>query len=1248
MTLLKKYFPLLLIFLSAAFTSNDVHREIIAINWFPSSEKENKLGYTFTNADYEWHEDLMIPVFVKDFMLDNQGQDYHFILENPNYEEVDIESREFLLSVLPAKADIKKIKLTSGDTYKIEIQIPAVIQKDNRILLLKHFELKQIPVKLKSATVADYAWKAQSALSEGKWIKISTTERGIYKIPFSKLSAWGFSNPEQVRVFGAGGMILSEDPGKIGYDDIPQIPVWQGKNKGTDCLFFYAPGTTEWNPDQSGKYFEHKQNYYATKGFFFLSEQSGAIKNIELLNEPPEPITHSISTFDEYALHETEQFNLLQSGRQWVGDKFSNGSVRNFPFQLSDADVDSNVSIRVRTVARSSVNSEMTISSGQKNIGKLEFTRVDKSDNTGLFASENASRFITTASSANMEVILKYFGGGENPEAWLDFIEINYRRKLKSGSNPLFFRDLKSNGQGNVLEFNIETSTSDLKVWDISDVFDVKEVPVSFSGNIAKGRQPATKMREYVAFLPDGNFPEPDLVGEVENQNLHGLSTPEFLIVTHPAFLNQANKLADFHRSRDGMSVEVVATNTIYNEFSSGNKDAAGIRNFIKMFYDRKEGLKYVLLFGDGSYDNKGNKSGNSNLIPTFQSENSLTPVMSFVTDDYFVLLDNGESVFLGAIDLGIGRIPAATSFEAELAVQKIENYHSGEALGNWRNILCFIGDDEDSNLHISDSEKLANQINQNHGEFITDKIYFDAYRQITGPGGESYPDVTQAINNRVKKGVLVLNYVGHANDRFISDEKVLDISNINSWSNTSKLPIFVTATCEFSRFDSDHTSAGEYIFFNPNGGGIGLFSTTRLVYANSNYLLSRSFYNFIFAKDQNGSQYRMGDIMKLAKINTSNANVINKRNFALLADPALKLSYPHHKVITSSINGNDANTVPDTIGALQKVTVTGFIADEFQNKLSTFSGRIIPTVYDKAVLKKTRGNAGATPMEFKVQENIIYQGTTDVINGEFSFSFVVPKDISYFPDNGKIIYYADNGELDAHGVFENFVIGASGSVIADNQGPQIELFLDSPEFVSGEKVSKNPVLLAFLSDENGINMVGSGIGHDITAVLNDDFSNTIILNNHYQTSAGDFKSGTIRFPLQNIPVGKHTLRLKAWDVANNSSEAKIDFEVTGEFSVINASNYPNPMNNYTFFTFEHNQSDATFEAMYEIFDQNGSRVDYFITQVGSNGKVSNPVRWDVNEAGIQLHGGVYPYRITVQNSDGTITSATGKMIVAQ
>ncbi len=1254
----------LLFIIVAGFTEGDVQKELIKIHWndtFINKEGVSVLSeLNFENAGYPEPESK-IPVYYKLYNLKNGTDDYDFVVQNAVFEEVMLSSGFSGIQKAGNDISVLKEKTQSNGTFRLHLQISTIKKEGNKIFRLKEFELLKKPAGkeslLKSAQTqkGSYLWKASSVLKQGKWLKIGVSGKGIFKIPYSKLTSLGFSDPKNVCVFGSGGTILSEDPGKIGYDDLEQCAVWHDKNNGTDCLFFYSPGTVEWQTDKSSETFKHTINDYTTKGFFFLTENGGLPKIAEILPEVQSPTTHSVISSDAYQLYENDLENVLPlgSGKKWYGERFKNSSVKNIDFDLTDIETSEQVKVRLSAIARSYASSEMKLLVNQNETGVLSFVRVSTGSQTADYADEKEGVFSSAVQGNQFRITLKYFADkidnsvDDNAIAWLDFLEINYRRKLRFGNEALFFRDKNSLGAENIVAFSIENAVAGERIFDVTQVNNVMEVPVEITGNIAKIKRPANELYEYVAFNPNGNFIEPEYLGEVANQNLHALNSPELLIITHPNFIGSANKLADFHRSYDGMSVEVVTCDQVYNEFSSATKSATGIRNFIKMFYEKGDKLKYVLLLGDGSFDNRNIRPETKNFIPTFQSENSLSPVSSFVTDDYFVILDSGESVYNGAMDLGIGRIPASTTFEADLVINKIENYYQPKSLGNWRNIVCFIGDDEDGNLHMSDSEKLANQVNASHGEFITEKIYLDAYLQQVTAGQEKYPDVTDAINERVKEGVLILNYVGHANERYMADEHVLDISNVNAWSNSNNLPIFVTATCEFSRFDADDMSIGEYILFNPVGGGIGLFSTTRLVYASSNFLLSKSFYSFVFETYGNGTRYRMGDIMRLAKINT--LNTINNRNFTLLADPALRLSYPKYKVVTTSVNGKQADNFADTVKALQKVDIEGFVSDYSGNILNNFSGEMTVTVYDKEKIVSTLGNNGETPFQFKVQENIIYSGKTNVTNGEFSFSFVVPKDISYVIGQGKIMYYAQNNETDAHGAFTKFKIGGlTDEAVNDNVGPEIKLFMDNEEFNSGEKTSKNPTLLAFLSDENGINTAGTGIGHDITAVLDDDFSNVLVLNNYYQSDINNYKSGTVNFPFKNLAPGIHKLTLKAWDVANNSSQEEIEFEVTGDFYISKVQNYPNPATNYTYFVFEHNQSGASLNVMIEIFDQMGRRVEYITTKVGSGGIVSNPVRWDFNETRSLLLNGIYIYRITAQNEDKLYFSKSGKMLISR
>lgn len=1241
---MKKYI-LLLFIIVVGFSVNDVKKEIITLEWTETvGAVDNDAFVFFENTDLQKAENVL-PVYTRLYTL-NSNKTLRLIVENPVFEEFDSNMNAVLSQSIGPDIQINSKVLNSGNSRKLELQIIPLKKENGKIYKLLSFELKQIPEVLKSAKT-EIDWKNSSVLNSGKWIKIKTSRKGIYKIPYSKLSEWGFSNPAQVSVYGSGATILSENPGNIAYDDLVQSAVWSNKNGGEDCLFFYAPGRTEWDVNAEG-YFEHFSNEYTNNGFFFLGETGDSQKSVEKYDVLNESASAIAKTFNEYDLIENDLVNLLAlgSGKEWFGQKFLQGKTHNYNFQISNIDETSPTYLKVKAAGRSFVASSIKVSTADQSLGSVNFKKINTTDTYGLYASHVGTRFEFNTGNGELNISLNYSASNSNAEAWTNYLELNYRRNLLVENNAVFFRDAETVGEGNVVEFDIENATANTKVFDVTEVNDIKEVPVEIVGSNIKAKRPASTLKEYVMFNSDGTFAEPALESEIENQNIHAINTPEFLIISHSNFMSSAEDLATFHREHDGMSVEVVNVEAVYNEFSSGSKSATGIRNFIKMFYDRDNTLKYVLLFGDGSYDNRNIKGESNTFIPTYQSRESLDPIRSFVTDDYFVMLDADESMHNGAIDLGIGRIPSSTPYEAQLVVDKIKRYYKPEALGDWRNVLCFIGDDGDGGLHMRQSEELADSVNKKYNEFVTDKIFFDAYVKEVTPAGDRYPDVNAAINERVKDGVLILNYTGHANELFLAHEHVLDINDINSWSNTNTLPIFVTATCEFSRFDADDTSAGEYVLLNPNGGGIGLFSTTRVVYASANFKLSKSFYNFIFEQDAQGEHYRMGDVMRLAKTNISSS--INKRNFSLLADPALKLSYPKHRVVTSIINQQDATQAPDTLGTLQKITVTGYVADYFGNKVNNIDGELIPTVYDKEVLKQTLGNGGERPINFRVQENIIYKGRASVQNGEFSFSFVVPKDISYSLGEGKIVYYADNGLEDAHGAFTNFYIGGSGSDIVDNKGPEIQLYMDSKDFKSGDKTGKNPTLLAFLSDENGINTVGTGIGHDITAVIDNDYSNVFVLNNYYQSEKDDYTKGSIQYALRDLEVGMHSLKLKAWDVANNSTEAEIEFEVSGEFNIEEISNYPNPASNYTYFVLKHNQSDATLDVIFDIYDQNGRQIDRFQKQIGSSGGSTNPVRWDLSESQIAAVPGVYIYRAIVQNTDGVIASKSGKMIIVR
>jgi hypothetical protein len=807
-----------------------------------------------------------------------------------------------------------------------------------------------------------------------------------------------------------------------------------------------------------------------------------------------------------------------------------------------------------------------------------------------------------------------------------------------------------------------------MKIWELTDIYNIKAQQFIQNGNSLEFTQSSDSLREYVVFNP--NFlPQPAFEEVVQNQNLHGISKADFIIVAHPNFLSEAQRLADFHSTKDSMECVIVTPQQCYNEFSSGSQDITAIREFVRMLYKRAanadEAPKYLLLFGDGSYKYR-NTTGNSNFIPTYQSPQSLQPTTSYTSDDYFGLLDDTEGDFTGdVVDIGIGRIPCSTKSEAENVLNKIIGYcrkgqaietqvnscvsNVGGPLGDWRNWICFAADDEDQSLHLIQADTLALRIYKKHPTYNINKIYFDAYKQVSTPGGQSYPDANREFNKQIERGCLVLNYTGHGGELGLAHEGLVGISQIQEYNNSNNLPLWFTATCEFSRYDDpDRVSAGEYVLLNPNGGGIALFSTVRLVYASSNFTLSQNMWNHLL-DSVNGKVPCMGEVFMLGK-QASFADA-NTRNFTLLGDPALKLAYPEQVIITDSINGKSITTYIDTIKALKKITVKGHVSDALGNKLNNYNGIIYPVVFDKATsITSLSNDVGSPAVPFSIQKNIIYKGKSTVKNGDFSFSFVVPKDISYNFGKGRISYYSHNGNTDATGYFDKALVGGSESnAVADIIPPEIKLYLNDNRFVSGGTTNENPSIYAEVSDSSGINTVGNGIGHDILAVLDDNTDAPIVLNDYYQADMDKYQSGKILYGLENLSEGTHKINLKLWDVQNNSANATTEFIVakSGELALTHVLNYPNPFSNKTQFFIEHNNCCSQVNISINVFTISGKVVKSITKTLESSGFRSEGIDWDgKDDFGDKLGKGVYIYKVKISDDFGKSAEQYQKLVI--
>jgi hypothetical protein len=1107
-------------------------------------------------------------------------------------------------------------------------------------------------------------YTASSVLSSGSWIKLSVVTTGVYKIQANDLKkldpGFGSTDPHTIRMFGNGGGMLPESNATPRIDDLREISIQVvGEDDGVfndnDYILFYGQGPNKWFFSSADQLFHHQKNIYSDYSYYFVTYDNGPGKRIGMEQSTSQAPTNFINTFNDYSFYEKDGLNLIKSGREWFDpERFEMTTSRSYSFNFPDIDISSPVNVLASVAARSTSSStSFSVFVNGQTVSLFNIVVPPTIDDyLAIFAKKNSGEGSFIASSPAIDVNLVY-NKVTASIGYLDYLEINSKRHLKISGNQLGFRSVLGTGKNEISEFTLNSPGKSSTIWSVTDPGNINRIDASADGDNLVFRIPTDTLKEFIAF--DGNaFFTVQSAVKINNQNLHGTGLCDYIIITHPSFMEAANQLAEFHRRHDNMNVLVTTPEIIYNEFSSGAQDLCGLRDFVKMLYDKADQgkePKYVLLFGDASYDYKDRLQNNENFIPAYESEESLAPVNTFVTDDFIGLLDinEGENA-AGDLDIGVGRLPVRNADEAQAAVNKIKHYSSNdESVKNaWRNDICFVADDEDSNLHMGQAESLTNLIGLSHHEYNIDKIYIDAYHQISTPGGGRYPEVNAAINHCLSKGALIMNYNGHGGEFGWAHERVLEIPDIKSWQNFDQMPVFVTATCEFSRFDDPSwISAGEWVFLNQNGGGIALFTTTRPTYADGNIELARNFYNHAFNRT-NGNFPKLGDLIVISK-NLTGAGA-NTRKFVLLGDPGLQLAYPNEQVVTTAINNHSITGIPDTLRALESVVISGEIRDLSGNKIPSFNGTLFSTVYDKTSEITTLANDGGTPYSFPLRKNIIYKGKVEVVNGGFSFSFIVPKDIALQNGVGKISYYARSPETDANGFDENIIVGGyfNGSAI-DEEGPSVRLFMNDSTFISGGMTDQNPIMLAFIKDESGINTAGSGIGHDLVATLDNDTRNLVILNDYYTTNLNTYKSGIISYPFFGLSDGLHTLNVKVWDVYNNSSDAAIDFLVvsSAELAIKHLMNFPNPFQNKTTFSFEYNHPNTDLDVLITIYAYNGKLIKTIHQAVNTAGYHANMIEWDgTDDSGSRISSGTYLYRLRIKLQDGQEEKQTAKMVV--
>lgn len=1112
-----------------------------------------------------------------------------------------------------------------------------------------------------------------SPLATGTWYKIAIPSTGLYRVDYdfleNQLGVTGIAS-SSIRVFGHGGKMLPEANPTGAVPGLSENAIWMNDgNDGSfdpgDYFLFYGQGPMNWVPSDDNRILEQEKNYYHDEGYYFLNFDGGNGKRIELQTVAP-TANVSTSAYTAAVLHEEDLANPQSFGKRWWGEELSNapGKENSKTFDLELGSFTDTVEFRIHVVNTSTSPGLFTFYLNGRQMEVADVSAANFSEYAPkAIGREVVWRMPYAASTASIRI--DYNTATNDGSGWLDYIRVNGRKPLSVNGNSLLFTDLNVVGTGNVASYNLSGANGSTQVWDVTD----PHTPVLMNGNNNGGTysfaQDAAEAHRFIA-LNSNSFGAPEFIEIVNNQNLYGSSAVDYIIVTYPEFLPAAQRLAEFHRLRNGMRVIVATTTQVYNEFSSGGQDLSAIRDFARMFYERAgmneaDMPKYLLLFGDASYDYKDRITGNTNFVPTFEAYESFQFLETYSNDDFFGFLDAGEDIerydIVNALDIGVGRLPVKSLQEADNVVNKIIHYKSAETLGPWRLSTMFVADDNDAaGDHLMDAENMYGTIDQKSNIHNPVKVYQDALPMISTPGGQRAPEANKAINDGIFKGVFLFNYSGHGNTTVLSHERIVTKDDYNKWRNIDKMPFMVTATCDFGQFDQpSFVSSGEELVLKRDGGVIATLTTTHLVYAYANEILNREFLAAQF-QHVNGRWNTFGDAMRLGKNSTyaqasSTSDVIkNFRKFALLGDPALEPNFPEFFIHTDQVVDGATGQPTATLGALGEYVISGRVTDVNDNVLDYFNGELSVTIYDKP--RKVRASTNNGERTFEVQNNTIYKGKATVTNGKFSFAFITPKDINYEFGSGNVSYYAENGETDAAGRDTSITVGGfSDNPIIEYEPPIVKPFIKDSLFRNGGLTGSNTAIFAILEDETGINVSGNAVGHDLVAYLDGDVSKPYVMNDYYETAPNTYKRGYVYFPVEDIPDGRHRFTVKAWDVNNNSGEGYVDFVVADGalVKVEELMNYPNPFRDKTHFVFEHNHPDEDMSAEIKIYNTAGALVRTLTQDFITTGSKSNEITWDgTDNNGAKLHSGVYIYRMMISTTQGIETTAYQKLVIVR
>lgn len=1180
-------------------------------------------------------------------------------------------------SSIPQDAQFSIISHYARNQIYTILEHPAIVRQNGaykKIVSLEvSYSYKQPPQKNLSGIT-------NSILASGNWYRFKVEKTGVHKIDRSFLENLGMDvssiDPRKIKIYGNGSLMLPYlNNQTLSYDLVENAIQVVGEQDGSfdsqDHILFYGI-SAEYNEAS-----DTHHNVYDDNAYYYITADGEYGKRIQNYLEPSGSAQVTITQFNDYQFHEIDEMNPAMLGRRWYGNRFDINNEQAFEFNFPNIVLGQPVDIRLVLIGISEVETYIKLNVNGQDLSNIMLHKIMPTSYTSASIKIHSDNF--AAPSENITVNLSYNNMG-NPasNAFVDYIALNALRHLTAYGKQMIFRyDAAAELEG-IGQYILSNATQISQIWDVTDPHNVttkinQEGASNFTIKATMGQ-----VRKYLAIDPtDYYLPVAVNQPRVANQNLKGtiflnnqgeFEDIDYLIITSSKLLQPALRLANHHRTVNGLRVRVVTTDKIYNEFSTGKQDIAAIRNFIKYVYDNGssdiERLKYVCLFGDTSVDYKNFVNQNNNMVPTYHKRDSgghLSTVSTFFSDDFYGMMDQNEGRMGNTErqDIAIGRIVVDNVSLANAMVDKIIAYYSEVSYGNWRNNAVFISDDVDKEQDIVlqfSLNDLADLVWDNRPSINVIKIHSDSYLQETSAGGNRYPKVNEAIENAIDVGALVFNYFGHGGEDGLAHEYIVTKFSVQNYKNRNKYPLFITITCEFSRFDNPlRPTGGEYAYWNVEGGFIGLITTTRKLYVdigiNTNELLA----THMFGLNTGVSIRNPAESLMVTKNSSSKEN---RFVIAYMGDPALHLAFGKKEVKLTTINGAPISSASDTLKALSKIRLGGEVVDSNGNLVTNYNGILEAKVFDKDLNRRTLGNDnisdenGLVIMDFKTLGETIFNGKATITNGKFEFEFVVPRDIAMPVGHGRVNLYAKrDGSLEDHAGYNDQIKvgGLNLNAPEDNQGPKIRLYMNDRNFVDGGITNNSPLLIADFEDENGIN-TSSGIGHDIVAILDGDESEPFILNQYYQSEVDDYTKGSLTYRLRNLEEGLHTLTVKAWDVYNNSSVAEIHFVVVGDdkIKLERVLNYPNPFVNYTEFWFNHNRPFEPLEVQVQVFTVTGKVVWTRNQVVVTDGFLSRDITWDGrDDFGDRIGKGVYIYKLTVKSTlTGKKAEKTEKLVI--